>query len=151
MRHFLQYWKEHENNLGIGTTLDHSASAQFKRVRQNDVLWIVTLIDGRLTLLGTIIVGKVVRQEEAEALFGDVWEAPLHVIPKEGTEMKSIKADIHALAPALRFNSERDRLILANRSRTDGKQLQILRELTPGTVQQLQTVLNLKIKGKIEY
>ena len=149
MRHFLQYWKEDLNDLD--GTLNHAASAQFKRVQPNDVLWIVTLIDRRLTLLGTIVVGKVVEQKEAKSLLGDVWTAPLHVIAKDGTEMKSIKADIQALAPDLRFNSERDRLTLPNRNRTDGRQLQILRELSPGTVKQLETVLKSKAKGNAAF
>jgi hypothetical protein len=151
MRHFLQYWKEKKNDTDIGTTLDQAESAQFRRVQPNDVLWIVTLIDQRLMLLGRIVVGKVKGLKESESLF---WSGPavrLEVIAKKGTEMKSIQADIQAMAHELRFNSERDRLTLYNRSRTDGKQLQILRELSPETVKQLQTVLESNVKRKIVF
>lgn len=147
MTHFLQYWKDDENNIDVGTPLNHSASAQFKRVQRDDVLWIVTIVGGRLTILGTITVGKVVGQEEAEALMKrNIWKAPLHVIAKEGKAMRSVSIDIQALAPNLRFNSENDRLTLDNKDRTDGRQLQKLRELSTGTVKQLQTVLESKVR-----
>ena len=60
MRHFLAYWKPNQIPLMVGKPLDHAGSAQFRRVSPGDVVWIVTVHDGRLKLLGRIWVTDVV-------------------------------------------------------------------------------------------
>jgi hypothetical protein len=71
-----------------------------------------------------------------------VYDAPLCALAEPGTEQNITEADIQALAPQLRFNSSHDRLSLPDPERTDGKQLQRLRELTPDTATVLQSALD---------
>jgi Domain of unknown function (DUF3883) len=143
MRHFLQYWKTYNPAKELDTPLDFAASAQFKRVEPGDTLWIVALKQHKLTLLGRLIVGKVVSRREAIKELGDrVYDAPLVALAETGTEQDIIEADIQPLAPLLRFNSPRDRLSLPDSGRTDGKQLQRLRELTLEASAVLQSVLD---------
>jgi hypothetical protein len=142
MPHFLQYWKTYNPAREVGTPLDFAASAQFKRVKPGDTLWIVALRRRRLTLLGRLIVGTVVSRSEAiKALGQRVYDAPLVALAKPGTEQEIVEADIQPLAPELRFNSAKDRLSLPDPKRTDGKQLQSMRELQLESGHALQVVL----------
>ena len=43
MRHFLQYWKNYNPEYELETPLNFAASAQFKKLKKGDVLWIVAL------------------------------------------------------------------------------------------------------------
>jgi hypothetical protein len=79
----------------------------------------------------------------------NVYDAPLCALAKPGTEQNIIEADIQPLAPLLRFNSARDRLSLADPERTDGKQLQSVRQLTPRTASRLQKVLDSQGSGAL--
>lgn len=65
MHHFLQYWKPDQIPLMVGKPLDHAGSAQFKRVSPGDVVWVVTVHNGQLKLLGRIRVAEVVTREDA--------------------------------------------------------------------------------------
>jgi len=142
VRHFLQYWRTYNPDADFGKTLNYAASAQFGRLRQNDILWIVALRERRLTLLGRLVVGKVVPKEQALIELGShIYDAPLHAIAKPRTEIISIEADIQALASLLRFDSPQDRLSLVEPEHTGGKQLQALRELRAGSAALLRTVL----------
>jgi hypothetical protein len=67
-------------------------------------------------------------------------DAPLVALAKPGTERDIIEADIQQLASGLRFDSPKDRLSLPDLERTDGKQLQSMRELTPDSIRVLQSV-----------
>ena len=131
MLHFLQYWRMYDPTYELGKPLAFAASAQFKRLKPGDTLWIVALRQQRLTLLGRLIVGKVVSRREAIREIGDrVYDAPLVALAEPGTEQDIIEADIQQLASQLRFNSSHDRLSLPHPERIDGKQLQSVRELT---------------------
>ena len=61
-RDFLAYWKPStlEAELRIGGLLNHAASNQYRRVDAGDTVWLVSVLDGRLRLIGRIIVGQVV-------------------------------------------------------------------------------------------
>lgn len=143
MRHFLQYWRTYDPAKELGTPLDFAASAQFKRAKPGDTLWIVALRQQRLTLLGRLIVRKVVSRQEAIKELGDrVYDAPLVALAEPRTEQDIIEADVQKLASQLRFNSSHDRLSLPDSERTDGKQLQSLRELTLEASAVLQSVLD---------
>jgi hypothetical protein len=142
MPDFLQYWKTYNPETEVGTPLDFAASAQFKRVTPGDTLWIVSLRQRRLTLLGRLVVGSVVSRSDAiKALGHRVYDAPLVALAKPETEQDIIEADIQQLASGLRFNSPKDRLSLPDLERTDGKQLQSMRELTLESSRVLQSVL----------
>jgi hypothetical protein len=140
MRHFLQYWKPYNPEHELGTPLDFAASAQFKKLRKGDVLWIVALREHKLTLLGRLVVGGTVPRKRAMELLGDrVYDAPLVALAEAGTEHDIIEADIQKLASQLRFESSDDRL---DPERNVGQQLQRLKELTNESVQTLQSALD---------
>jgi hypothetical protein len=128
-RNFLNYWKN-----GLNTRvqkLNHSASAQYRRVEVGDVLWIVTLQNCRLMLLGPLRIHEIVGLREAQRKLGrsDFYPARLHALAGSHSAERRRDIDIHDLAPKLRFESERDSLVL-HRGRIDGKQIQSLRQLT---------------------
>jgi hypothetical protein len=149
MRHFLQYWKTYDPE-NLGTPLDHAASGQFRRLHPGDTLWIVALMQQRLTLLGRLIVGEVVPKRLAIKLLGHrVYDAPLVALAKPGTDRAIIEADIQKLASELRFQSVHDRLSIHDPQRT--QQLQSLRELTPKTIKLLRSVLESAQRGQREY
>jgi hypothetical protein len=139
LRHFLQYWKTYNPEQEFGTPLDCAASAQFKKVKPSDTLWIVALRDHSLALLGKLVVGSIVPRKKAiEQLGNEVYDAPLVVLAQPGTEQDIIETDIQELAYKLRFQSAHDRL---DPKRPTGQQLQSLRELTEESVQKLQAAL----------
>lgn len=144
MRHFLQYWKVQQADENSDKPLEHTASAQFEKVSAGDVLWIVTIRNHHLKLLGRLHVAKLVSQQEAERHFNDeaLYEAQFHAIAKDGTVEKIREIETQDLAIQLRFNSDRDRLTLARPGRTDGKQLQSIRELTNESVALLEARWN---------
>lgn len=125
----------------VGKPIDHAGSSQFDRVTPGDVVWIVTLRQGRLKLLGRIIVSAIITRDEAEKRFADVYHAPLHIVAKGGTAKVLEEHDIQEIAPRLRFNSVHDRLTIDTLGRTDGTQLQALRELRPQSAKLLANVL----------
>src|SRR5262249_40804213 len=126
----------------VGTPLNFAASAQFKRIEPGDTIWVVALRQHRLTLLGRLTVGKVVRRQEAIKTLGNrVYDAPLVALAKPGSEQDIIEVDMQELASGLRFRSSNDRLSLVNREQTDGKQLQSLRELAEKSSRMLESAL----------
>lgn len=138
MRHFLQYWKSEQADIESGKPLEHAASGQYQKIgiSKDDVLWIVTLRDYRLTLLGRLMVDRVVGQAEAERHFAksDLYEAEFHVIAQPGTVQAVSEVDVHDLALTIRFNSPNPELTLNEHGGVDGKQIQAIRELTTDTV-----------------
>jgi hypothetical protein len=152
MRHFLQYWRTYDPTKELGTPLDFAASAQFKRLKSGDTLWIVALSKHKLTLLGRLVVGSVVTRKDAIRKLGDrVYDAPLVALAEPGTEQDIIETDIQDLASQLRFNSVHDRLLLPDATRTDGKQLQTLRELTLESSDLLEPVLKSTQQGQTQH
>src|SRR5258707_217082 len=114
MRHFLQYWKNYNSAKELGTPLNFAASAQFKKLKPGDTLWIVALKQQRLTLLGRLIVGEVVSRRRAIKQLGDrVYDAPLVALADLGSDRAIIEADIRKLASQLRFQSHHDSSIRA--------------------------------------
>jgi hypothetical protein len=152
VRHFLQYWRTYDPAKELGTPLDFAASAQFKRLAPSDTLWIVALKQQKLILLGRLVVGKIVGRREAIKEKGDkVYDASLVALAQTGTEQDIIESDIQEFASQLRFNSKHDRLVLPNPERTDGKQLQSLRELTLESSEMLQSVLQSAGQGQRQH
>jgi 5-methylcytosine-specific restriction protein A len=131
MRHFLQYWKPNQIAIMAGKPLDHAGSAQFRRVSSGDVVWIVTVHNGRLKLLGRIRVAEVVSRDNAVRRFGEAYDAPLQIIGIEGTVLTMMEHDIQRIAAELRFESPtHPKLVLTDPNRIDGKQMQAIRKLT---------------------
>lgn len=152
MRHFLQYWKNYNSAKERGTPLDFAASAQFKKLMPGDSLWIVALREHKLTLLGRLVIGRIVSRKEAIKELGEkVYDAPLVALAEPGTEQDIIESDIQEIASQLRFTSKHDRLVLPDPELTDGKQLQALRNLTDKSSKMLQSVLNSVQKDQKQY
>jgi hypothetical protein len=146
MRHFLQYWKTYDPEKELGTPLDFAASAQFKKLKKGDVLWIVALREHKLTLLGRLLVGSIVPRQRAVEKLGDrVYDAPLVALAQPGTEHDITATDIQELASLLRFESAHDRF---DPEKAIGQQLQSLRQLRNESVQKLQSALDIAQHGQ---
>jgi uncharacterized protein DUF3883 len=132
-RHFLQYWKpkQVDRETAIGHALDHSGSEQLNKINPGNIIWIVTVREGQLNLVGRLVVGEVIGYEEAKKRFPNVWEAEHHAVAKSGTEEPINELTLMPVAESLRFISttHRDRLDIQD-GKVDGKQLQAIRELT---------------------
>lgn len=139
-KHYLQYWRAAQvirERQSPNPFVEHSGSEQLYKVNPNDTVWIVTVMNGELLLLGKIQVGAIVGQKEAEELLGtdNLWEATYHIIAKRGMAEPMRDINLMDIASQLRFNSPtgRDRLSIS-RGRADGKQLQAMRQLTAESV-----------------
>ena len=122
--------------------LDHAASEQYYRLERGDTVWIVTMKEKKLRLLGKIRVDAILSQKEAERRLGtdDLWEASYHIFPAAGDDTRSSDLNISDYAERLRFASVNDRLIL-NDGQVNPQQLQSMRQLTPETALLLRTIL----------
>jgi uncharacterized protein DUF3883 len=136
---YLSYWKPRTvkqmlkvSQLTGDEDLTHSASNQYGKLRPDDSVWISTAWKGGyLILLGRIVVGEIVAQEQAERIFGtkDLWSAFYHIVAKRGTVVPIRLVDISDFAKDIRFVGKRDRLSVVD-GRVNAQQLQTLRELT---------------------
>jgi 5-methylcytosine-specific restriction enzyme A len=146
MRHFLQYWKVEQADRLNGKPLDQAASAQYEKIglSKGDVLWIVTIRNHGLRLLGRLLVDDVVGQSEAEAILQqkNIYESPFHAIADRDTIHEVNEQNIQDLAEGIRFHSHNDRLVLESPNRVDGKQIQAIRELTLSTAELLRARLD---------
>jgi hypothetical protein len=146
MRHFLQYWKCRIAEYTADTPLNHSASSQLGRVSRGDILWIVTIREHRLKLLGRLVIGDILGERAAKRKLGsDLYKAKYHAVGQEGTVHKQVEIDIHRESFALRFESPIDRLTLTRSGQMDGKQLQSIRELTLDSADDLARTLRRKV------
>jgi len=132
-RHFLQYWKpkQVDREIAMGHALDHSGSEQLNKISPGNIIWIVTVREGQLNLVGRLVVDEAIGYEEAKKRFPNVWEAEYHAVAKSGTEEPINELSLMPIAESLRFISttHRDRLDIQD-GKVDGKQLQAIRELT---------------------
>ena len=119
--------KSADNALRNGI-LDHWASDQFRKLNQDDVVWIVTCKDSYLILLGRLEVDRVTTQEQAEREFDvdfDLWEAEWHAIARAAEPARRV--NITDVALRLRFDSKTRRRLPRKFS---GKNFQRMRRLT---------------------
>jgi hypothetical protein len=141
MQAFLSYWRPDNADATRehGPSLRHAANGQYRHVRPGDHVWIVTVRQGRLFLIGRIIVGRVVDLDTAREALGndDLYQADWHILPEPGTEMPLSEIDITDIASKLRFESERDRLSLKE-GRVSAQQLQTMRRLDSNSAQRLE-------------
>jgi 5-methylcytosine-specific restriction endonuclease McrA len=134
MNHYLQYWKYHPDYETI--ELDHTPSDQLGRVQPGDIIWIITMRNRRLYLLGPIVTLEVVSQREAERRLGikDLWAACWHAIAKPTTIVKARLVKLSPIARRLRFIGRRTRLP----QRFTDRSFQKFRRLTPGSASLIQ-------------
>lgn len=143
-KHFLQYWKPEQvdYNHSIDPILNHTGSEQLYRVQVGDFIWIVTVRQGQLSLVGKMKVGKITNYKEAKKHFGsNVYKATYHAIAQAKTEESLHEVSLMNIADELRFvsSTKRVRLNISN-GRVDGKQLQTIRELTPASATLLEAL-----------
>ena len=92
-RYFTHYWTNRtwERNRLANTSLEHTAGNLFRQadVRVGDYVYIVTVIQGRLFVLGKLRVGKVGNQDEAAIELGEepsqLWNASDHIVASAST------------------------------------------------------------------
>ena len=91
----LAYWTHYWRNSTIASEMeaiangatpneiDHTADNSFRRrgVTPGDIVYIVSRIDGRIHLLGRLVIDKIVDQGTADAYFGqETWRASDHLL-----------------------------------------------------------------------
>lgn len=143
--HFLQYWKLDiaEVTLDRGGLLNHSASEQLWRIEVGDTLFIVTIKNGALYLLGLFEVGWITDQMTAQKLLGttDLWEANYHAIAQTGMASSIGYCPVPvSVAISLRFESDTSPSLTIRNGKVDGKQLQAVRELTTHSARSLSSL-----------
>jgi hypothetical protein len=141
---FMSYWIPEQSALhDPEATLNHSASNQYKRCRVGDVLWIVTVRDGKLYLVGRFSIKHLVDHETACRLLDndDLWAADLHAIgdPKGGDPIRPVS--IHKIAHHLRFENKagKETRILIENGKINGGSLQTMRRLKPDSIELLES------------
>lgn len=65
--HYLHYWKPRTVQRNLGEPLDLASGDQFKSVGPGDVVWIVTVDNGRLELIGRLKIDRKERSQSAAA------------------------------------------------------------------------------------
>ena len=112
MDNYLFYIRPSTAEVQGGDKFRYIASQQFKRVGQDDVVWMVTMDEGRLTLLLRFHVGANVDREVAQRRLGetDLWEAKYHLLTRGLESVRAQRVDINSVARRLRFIGETDRL-----------------------------------------
>jgi hypothetical protein len=138
MRHFLQYWKHHNQ----GDYLNCSASKQFSKrhLTIGDSLWLVTLSEGKLILLGNLVIHKLLSPTQARRKFrSNLYPSDKYAVPASAPMDPIAPVDISEIAHDLRFDAESDRLAAFGNKPINGRQLQSLRLLTEESAQLLAT------------
>ena len=144
---YLHYWKPStaDRNLELGKPFDHDASDQLtkSRIHPGDIVWVATVRQGSLRLLGRIVVDVVIDdQREAERRHAgeNLWEAKFHVFAIPGTECILRDVCIMSIAPRLRFESKTSPCLKVKDGGVSATQLQTIRKLTPPSASLLQTI-----------
>lgn len=147
-QHFLRYipWESLQHWKRIYVIERYAGSEQFDRmhVQSGDVIWGVSIpveaesvrLGKGLVLFGKLQIGRMTSDKgEIQRLMGtrDIWNASRYAMAREGTEAPYTQIDISTLAPRIRFESSRDRLLIEN-GRIRAQQLQRKRRLTPDSV-----------------
>jgi hypothetical protein len=137
-RHFTSYWRWDTVQQNWDDRWDggHIAGQQLGKLESGDVVWIVSVVQGRLYLVGRVEVGQVVNQSEAERILRNplLWRASYHVIAAKGTKQPMKKIDATLLAHQLRFESSTAERLTVTPRGVDVQQVRSMRRLTPTSV-----------------
>jgi len=145
-RQFMAYWKPNQPSFSTPKArLNHAASNKFKHCKVGDVVWIVTLEEGKLQLVGRIPVKYLVNHKKACQILDqyDLWPADWHIIsdPKGGDLVRRIP--IHQIAGKLRFvtaTGKEGQVLMVN-NRISGTALQSMRTLTDDSIDLFEAAL----------
>lgn len=138
----LLYWSPEtaDEVLSRERTLDHAASDQLWRTSTGDTIWIVTVRDGELFLLGKLYVDEVTNRIGAIKRLGaaDVWGNKKHYAITPSNLIEPLKeVSITSIADKLRFKAtskKRTRLDLRSGGKVNAQQLQTMRILEESSV-----------------
>src|SRR5438874_2052272 len=90
VKNYLFYWRRRNADSRLATQflLDHAGSSQFRYLQPNDVIWIVTVRNGGLVLIGRLIVGEVTDRTSAMRILGrtNIEKGSFIALAKHGTE-----------------------------------------------------------------
>lgn len=144
--HYLYYTKPGQAAVDMdihgvdGIGLDHWASDQFKKVQPGDHLWIVTIEEGELFLIGHLPVEHLMTHEEAVKFLGrdDLYARNHHVVCSPDRAEYMTVVNIHSIAPSLRFHSDKDRLAFCEDGTVTAHQIQSMRRLTEDSTEILE-------------
>lgn len=146
--HYLLYWKvapEERGQIAQHRRTAYAASNYLKRVKPGDVLWIITVHNYHLYLLGRLKVEFVVddtgiAQELVDSLSDEWDEADWYAISNKYNIEPMREIDISHLADTLRFVSKVSEALDIEQGRIDAQQLRTLRQLTSPSAQLLDDV-----------
>lgn len=146
--HYVYYSKPTQADLDLsihdkdGIPLDHWSSKQFKKLREGDHLWLVTIEEGRLLLLGHLPVDRMLNLRQAVSFLGreELYDGKYHAVcePEHAEHMEVW--DIHEQAHDLRFESDKDRLVFEDDGLLAAQQMQSMRRLTDESVSLLEDI-----------
>ena len=148
VKHYLLYWKVDpalRPDIAQYRTTAYAASKYLKRVKPGDVLWIVTVHQYRLYLLGRLKVEFVVDDTAiAQELVDpqpEEWEdADWYAISNKYAIEPMREINITHIADKLRFNSRASEMLDVVEGQVDANQLTTLRQLTVHSAQMLDDV-----------
>ncbi len=141
-RYFLQYWTLPSAlfNVDQGEMLNHTAGNQLGKLRAGDILWMATIQDGALYILGSFRVGQITNQKTAERLLGPgLWIADWHALALSNpTSPIGFRRLPMRLAKRLCFESDRSPSLTIRNGKIEAQQLQAIRQLTEQSAALLQ-------------
>jgi predicted HNH restriction endonuclease len=148
VKHYFLYWKvdpEIRPNIGQHMTTAYTASNYLKRVKPGDVLWIVTVHQHHLYLLGRLKVEFIVddttiAQDLVETQSEEWLDADWYAISNKYAIEPMREIDITHIADKLRFNSRVSEMLDMVDGRVDANQLTSLRQLTVQAAQMMDDI-----------
>src|SRR5688572_16254336 len=148
VKHYFLYWKvdsEIRPNIGQHMTTAYAASNYLKRVKPSDVLWIVTVNQHHLYLLGRlkvefIVDDSTIAQDLVEPA-PETWiDADWYAISNKYAIEPMREIDITHIADKLRFSSRVSEMLDMVDGRVDANQLTSLRQLTVQAAQMMDDI-----------
>ena len=132
MADFTTYWLPQQVRNSRGVLLDHAADNNFRDVQPGDTVWIVTVRQGELFLVGRISVVRVLDQAGAERLLNErLWEADFHVYcPRRRSERARV-VPLGKDTWNLSFVSDTSPRLISKSGKIDAQQVRRVRRLTP--------------------
>lgn len=136
------YWspKTADDILGGENPLDHVVSNQLRRASAGDTVWVVTVYNGELFLLGKLSVAEVTSRRGAVERLGrpDVWgNREYYAVADKSTMEPLKKVPLRSVVEKITFQSATTRgktLDLGSDGRINAQQLQTMRILTGSSV-----------------
>lgn len=146
--HYLLYWKVDpviRPQVGQHRTTAYAASSQLRKTKPGDVVWIITVHEGHLYLLGRLQVEFVVddtfiAQELVDPQRDEWYEADWYAISNKYTIEPMRELDITPLAAQLQFVSHTSRHLDVVNGKVDVHQVRALRQLETISAQLLDDI-----------